>query len=420
MRIAVALAGTTGDVAPYTGVAARLVTRGHDVVIAAPRDLAAHVDALGLATAPLPASARDQVADVAPPTGPLGRFATMRRLSGTLAESGELLARSLLPVVADADVVVLSPMTVLMAPLLDGLGPTTLGLYLQPLLPTRAHAPSFLGVRSLGGPANLASARAYLQAVSRPHWPLIQRMRAEQGLAPIGDLHGYHEAALSAGWTVVQGFSRHVVPDPPDLPAGVRTVGYCWPAPDPAWRPDARLVDFLADGPAPVVVTFGSMPLGDAGAVRRTLVGAASRAGVRLVLQSGWGSLADPTHHDPDVLDVGHVPHEWLFARASAVVHHAGAGTTAAGLRAGIPAVPVPVLLDQPFWADRLHRLGVAPRPLPLGRLNVGRLADALRAATTDTAMRRRATELGRLIAAEDGAGAAADVIEQVGGAPTR
>lgn len=101
-------------------------------------------------------------------------------------------------------------------------------------------------------------------------------------------------------------------------------------------------------------------------------------------------------------------------------MHHAGAGTTAAGLRAGIPAVPVPVLLDQPFWADRLHRLGVAPRPLPLGRLNVGRLADALRAATTDTAMHRRAAELGRLIAAEDGAGAAADVIEQVGGAPTR
>lgn len=420
MKVAVALAGTTGDVAPYTGVATRLVARGHDVVIAAPRDLAVHVDALGLATAPLPASARDQVADFVPPTGPLGRFTTMRQLSGTLAASGELLARSLLPVVADADVVVLSPMTILMAPLLDGLGPTTLGLYLQPLLPTRAHAPSFLGMRSLGGPANLATARAYLQAVSRPHWPLIARMRAEQQLAPIDNLRGYNEAALSAGWTIVQGFSRHVVPDPDDLPVGVRTVGYCWPAPDPAWRPEPRLVDFLTDGPAPVVVTFGSMPLGDAGAVRRTLVGAASRAGVRLVLQSGWGSLADPTHEDPDVLDVGHVPHEWLFARAAAVVHHAGAGTTAAGLRAGIPAVPVPVLLDQPFWADRLHRLGVAPRPLPLGRLTVDRLADALRAATTDPAMRARAAELGALIAAEDGAGAAADVIEQVGGGPTR
>ncbi|MEU1229845.1 glycosyltransferase [Streptomyces sp. NPDC005828] len=135
------------------------------------------------------------------------------------------------------------------------------------------------------------------------------------------------------------------------------------------------------------------------------LVGAAvRRAGVRAVVQAGWAGLVGPD--SDDVLAVGDVPHDWLFPRTAAVVHHAGAGTTAAGLRAGAPAVPVPVMYDQPFWASRLHALGVAPRPVPFADLTAENLADAITACVSDPSHRRRAAELAHGLAAEDGAAA--------------
>ncbi|MFJ8650174.1 glycosyltransferase [Streptomyces sp. NPDC093546] len=124
-------------------------------------------------------------------------------------------------------------------------------------------------------------------------------------------------------------------------------------------------------------------------------------AGVRAVVQAGWAGL---NGCGADVLAVGDVPHDWLFPRTAAVVHHAGAGTTAAALRAGVPAVPVPVMADQPFWASRLHELGVAPRPVPFQDLTAEALGDVITACLSEPSHRRRAAELVRAIAAEDGA----------------
>ena len=140
---------------------------------------------------------------------------------------------------------------------------------------------------------------------------------------------------------------------------------------------------------------------------------AVERAGVRAVVQSGWAELE--TAGD-DILLVGDLPHDWLFPRTAAVVHHAGAGTTAAGLRAGVPAVPVPFLVDQPFWADRLHRLGVAPQPLPLHELTADTLAEALRACLDPSIYRDRATELAHRIRGEDGAAAVLRLVAHLEG----
>jgi UDP:flavonoid glycosyltransferase YjiC (YdhE family) len=105
------------------------------------------------------------------------------------------------------------------------------------------------------------------------------------------------------------------------------------------------------------------------------------------------------------------VPHSWLFPRMAAVVHHGGAGTTAAGLAAGLPSVVVPFHGDQPFWARRVADLGVGPAPIPRKKLTVDRLVRAIDAAVTDTAMRRRAADLGARISAEDGIARAVGLI---------
>jgi UDP:flavonoid glycosyltransferase YjiC (YdhE family) len=112
-------------------------------------------------------------------------------------------------------------------------------------------------------------------------------------------------------------------------------------------------------------------------------------------------------------VEVGAIDHAWLFPRCAAAVHYASVGTTAAALRAGIPSVPIPHMTDQFLWARRVHDLGVAAAPIPRRRLTAERLAEAVRAATGDDAMRRRAVVLGEQIRAEDGVARAVEAFER-------
>ncbi|MFJ7243192.1 glycosyltransferase [Kitasatospora sp. NPDC098652] len=191
-----------------------------------------------------------------------------------------------------------------------------------------------------------------------------------------------------------------MLPRPADWPSWARVAGYWWPARPDGWQPPADLVDFLRAGPPPVFIGFGSMAVGEGERLSGLVASAVERAGVRAVVQAGWAEL---DARSGDVLTIGDVPHDWLFPRTAAVVHHAGAGTTAAGLRAGVPAVAVPVMADQPFWAARLHDLGVAPRPVPFQSLTAEALGDAITACLTDPTHHHRATALARGLATEDG-----------------
>lgn len=183
-----------------------------------------------------------------------------------------------------------------------------------------------------------------------------------------------------------------------DWRPGLEIAGYWWPH-DTRALP-GELEEFLAAGPAPVFVGLGSATVPDPEHLSGEIVRALRAAGLRGVIQQGWAGLAAD---GDDVITVGDVPHAPLFPRMAAVVHHAGAGTTAAALRSGVPTVPVPVQFDAGFWAARLVALGTAPRAVPLRRLTARALASALRRATGDPVHRHRARALARRLAEEDG-----------------
>jgi UDP:flavonoid glycosyltransferase YjiC (YdhE family) len=140
---------------------------------------------------------------------------------------------------------------------------------------------------------------------------------------------------------------------------------------------------------------------------------ALARTQQRAIILSGWGGL-----HIADlprsVFMLDSIPFSWLFPRVAAVVHHGGAGTTAAGLRAGVPSIVVPFFGDQPFWGHRIAELGVGPKPIPRKKLTVERLARAIQQALTDQTMRRRAADLGSKIQAEDGIARAVAVVQDI------
>lgn len=405
MRVLIVTAGSRGDVAPYTGLGARLRAAGHQVALAAHASFADLVTGCGLEFRPMPGDLRALQAasagrrlDRAGP-GARGLVDFVRLGAAFVAQLGDGIVAA-----ADrgADLLLLSATT---APLGYSVaqchGIPSLGAFLQPLQPTADFPPMVLGTPSLGRWGNRAAGRLGQLLGRRVYAEASRRLRATLGLPPIG-LRALDHRAAAEGWPVLHGFSPSVVPRPADWRLGLDIAGYWWPEPGPAWLPPPELTDFLAAGPPPVYVGFGSM-VSESDRLNDMIAPALRRAGLRGVVQDGWAGLAPGAGRGDDVLSVGETPHEWLFPRMAALVHHAGNGTAAAGLRAGVPAVPVPMLADQPFWATRLSVLGVSPGSISPRRLCVDRLAEAMRAAVTDPALTLRARELSARLAAEDG-----------------
>lgn len=194
-----------------------------------------------------------------------------------------------------------------------------------------------------------------------------------------------------------------MAPSPPDWGHEVVVTGYWWLPDPPRWQPPPELLAFLAAGPAPIYIGFGSILAGrDPNNVTALLVRALHMTGRRGIIYRGWGDLGNIAL-PPDVLAVDAVPHGWLFGRVGAVVHHGGAGTTAAGLRAGRPTVTVPFFGDQRFWGARVAALGAGPQPIPRAALTAERLAAALRRATEDPAILSGAADAALCLASEQG-----------------
>lgn len=210
---------------------------------------------------------------------------------------------------------------------------------------------------------------------------------------------------------MLYGFSRHVLQVPTEGERARHVTGYWFLPAEPTWSPPPALEAFLARGGPVVSIGFGSMASDDPQAVTELVLGAVRAAGVRAVLLSGWGGLASLPPSE-DVFCADALPHDWLFPRVAATVHHGGAGTTGAALRSGVPGLVVPFTMDQPFWGSRVAALGVGPAPIPRKRLTRERLADALRRTVADEGMRRRAADLGARIRAEDGV---AEAVEHFG-----
>ncbi len=163
----------------------------------------------------------------------------------------------------------------------------------------------------------------------------------------------------------------------------------------------------------PVAVGFGSMKSSDPEKLAALLREALAQVGRRAIWQSGWNDLRSVSHDSDRILVTGDLPHGWLLPRVAAVVHHGGAGTTGAALRAKVPSIIVPHAFDQRFWGRRVSALGCGPPPIDVECLSASGLASALRVALVDDRMRSALARIGDCLQAEDGPGRAAEQLEQ-------
>ncbi|QNP76097.1 glycosyltransferase family 1 protein [Streptomyces roseirectus] len=399
-------AGSRGDVAPFTGVGHALVRDGHEVTLVTHGRFEALVAGSGVAFHPLPVDPRAELESsrgrgLHRSSSGLGKLARVVRLARSLV--GEM-ADDVVAAARESDALLLSAsLSPLGHVVADALDLPALDLPLQPLAATRHFAPPMLGGGSLGPHLNLLAGHVVDRSVDHVFAPALPAVRAQLGVPRPPRRRRRPQRPL------LHGFSPLVVPRPSDWRPGLDVTGYWWPYDTAGELPD-ELRRFLEAGPPPVFIGLGSATVPDPAALSAEIIRALRLAGLRGIVQRGWAGLSAEAD---DILTIDDVPHSLLFPRMAAVVHHCGAGTTAAGIRAGVPSVPVPIQFDEGFWAARLVSLGVAPQSLTLRKLTAERLAAALTRATTEPEFTERARKLGTQVRAEDGL---AKVLEAVNG----
>ena len=425
MRIVIVALGTRGDLQPFVALAVGLQAAGYAVRVVSAKGDAASVQRFGIEYFPLDVDIQEIVA------GPEGQARTKSdnplkfiksHLSNSAFMKGKMAAvqEEIWQGCQGADAIVYHAGMANVYFMARELGVP--GIMASPFpLSATADYPALLfyaGPR-LGRAYNRLTHFIFERAfwlLSRSAAVAFWRKRPgtqRPGLTPPSVLQ------LASGQPVLAAYSPQLFAPDATWPANLHVTG-AWHLPEePAWQPPAALREFLAAGPPPVYVGFGSML--DASTFDQTLaivLEALALANCRGVLALGWNQEKADTALPASVFRLGSAPHGWLFPQMAAVVHHGGAGTTAAGLLAGKPTVVVPHGLDQPAWGQRVHELGAGPRPIPKRELTAARLAAAIQE-TASGPMLARAAHLGQQLRAENGVGAAVQVVHDfLQGAP--
>jgi UDP:flavonoid glycosyltransferase YjiC (YdhE family) len=418
-RLTIIALGSRGDVQPFVALGLGLQSAGHTVTIAAAADYAELVVSYGLAFHALvgqisalldPAMVEQFLARAQSPLPAARSF--MRQANPII----DRLMRDCWAACQDAEGLIVSTLGMYCGfHLAEKLGITCIVAHLHPFDSVSGEQHMFFPRLPPGAPLRSSYNRLTHALGNHGFWQVLRRPlnRSRQqvlGLAPLGPLalwrrlRGYRPPTL-------YGYSAVVAP-PADGRAHPQITGYWFLDRAPGWQPPPELAAFLGDGPAPIYIGFGSMMLGrDGDRVTALVVEALERAGQRGILYRGWGELGR-TQLPPTMLAVDSIPHDWLFPQVRAVVHHGGAGVTAQALRAGVPAVVVPFLGDQHFWAARLVELGAAPAPIPRAQLSSARLAQAIADVAHSSAMRERSATIGLRLRAEPGVARAVALVE--------
>jgi sterol 3beta-glucosyltransferase len=411
--------GTQGDVRPCVALGQGLARSGYPVRIATSPNFAEIVRQAGVEFYPLTANFQSMLeSDRTIADRGMNLRAMARIFRDRYAQWAANWVHEGLAAADGAGLLIgVSNSTLLAKALSEALGIPFAIARLQPLTPSRLLPPMVLsGARDkLPGILSLGAHHLLFQMVWGVMRPAINEVvRPQLGLRRYSRLGPYLFRNDLHAAKVINGFSTHVLPRPADWPDSSLVTGY-WFLDEPQWRPPEALYEFLAAGPKPIYVGFGSMVSSNATRFTEIVLDAVKKSGQRAVLATGWGGLEDEDLGQSErVFFLRHAPHDWLFPRVSAAVHHGGAGTTAAAVRAGIPSVIVPFYGDQPFWARCLHRKGVAPPALDRKALSSDAMVDALKA-TQLPAMIQRAFELGCAVRAEDGVGEALRCLQRWG-----
>lgn len=413
-RITILAQGTRGDVEPMIALAVELKRRGHAVRLAAPEAFVEFIGRHGLEAWRLRCGMDAMLASRRLwKYHRFGFFSRWLYIHDIQQSIGARAFEDAKAACEGSQAILFHPMMPFATDIAEALDVPCIMAAFQPLTAT-AEFPLFsLTSSTHGGWFNRLSYRL----TPGPYaWYARRINRARRRLLGLRRRKTFADPLRVRGQIVpaVYGISRWVVPQPADWGPDALIAGYWFLPPDETWTPPENLAEFLAAGPPPLYVGFGSNPIASPARLVACVGEALRLSGERAVLSLGRvPGAAAVAGVDAALLHiVGPVPHGWLFARVGAAVHHGGAGTVAASLKAGLATLICPLLIDQFWWGERIHAIGAGPEPLPSAALSAPALAERIRDLVGNPDYARTARRIAAGIAGEDGPGRAADFIE--------
>ena len=412
MHVSLFAFGSWGDVRPLVVLGKGLQAAGHQARVVASPGYADWVRARGLDFYPLTDDVAQVVNDLSD-TEVLNPLQQVRIVREVLPPVFTRMGQDVLEATRESDVLLTVEFSLaVLQGVIERNRLKTLLINPAPLTPTAA-IPSAAAPRRPGFISEAAFNRMSYRFGHQAQWSLLSapRRALEKQLGTPKQSFADFRAGLAAtpALTVV---SPSLLARPDDWGPHQHMTGFLFDD-DEEWLPPQALVDFLAAGEPPVYIGFGSMADNKPADTTRMLVDAVTRAGKRAVILTGWARLGLPELPE-NVHLINFASHSWLFPRMAAVVHHGGAGTTAAGLRAGVPTIVIPHNADQPFWGRLVARLGLGPDPIPRRKLHAAGLAAAIRQAVESPSMQANADALSEKIRGEDGLGEAVKRVERL------
>ncbi|PHT44411.1 Sterol 3-beta-glucosyltransferase UGT80A2 [Capsicum baccatum] len=406
MQIVMLIVGTRGDVQPFTAIGKRLQDFGHRVRLATHANFKEFVLTAGLEFYPLGGDPKILAEYMVKnkgflPSGP-SEIPTQRN------QMKEIIY-SLLPACKEpdmdtgvpfkADAIIANPPAYGHVHVAEALKIPIHIFFTMPWTPTTEFPHPLSRVKQPAG------YRLSYQIVDSMIWlgirDLINDVRKKKlKLRPVTYLSGSQGSELDIPHAYI--WSPHLVPKPKDWGPKIDVVGFCFLDLATGYEPPESLVNWLEAGPKPIYIGFGSLPVQDPQKMTETIVKALEITKQRGIINKGWGGLGNLAEPKDFVYLLDNVPHDWLFLQCAAVVHHGGAGTTAAGLKAACPTTIVPFFGDQPFWGERVHARGVGPLPIPADQFSLDKLVDAIKF-MLDPQVKERALELAKAMENEDG-----------------
>jgi sterol 3beta-glucosyltransferase len=422
MKAFVLAFGTRGDVQPFVALGHALSEAGHEVLVAGPACYESLAAADGVPFAPVddqwnrltdePQIQEALATNYRGLTAKRTAIEVVRRTrqyiatvldditAAVPAQTDVIVHHTMLPGQHLAEALRVPSVPVALQPIWVPTGAVPCPMWAPPWLPRSFNRLSYR-------PAALAP-QMLLGAVGK-HW------RARLGLKPRRGSGDPFRRPDGGPAFILQAFSRHVLPQPADWPGYAPVTGY-WTLAGKDQDPSPTLERFLDSGAPPIYVGFGSMRGQNPEAIGEMVQQMVEATGQRAVVATGAGGIAMAGSNTDSVHVVDEAPHGWLFPRTAAIIHHGGAGTTAAALLAGRPQVICPFTGDQPFWSKRMRSIGVAPEPIPQRRITAERLIEAVQATRSDTTMPRRAAEVGELVRSEGGTHRAVELLLELTG----
>lgn len=410
MNITILTYGSRGDVQPFLPLSVKLISRGHAIKLAAPARFKNLVEGYGVTFIPLPGD----------PAGPIQKindaglniFKMVREGFVHALEVGADVFQQSAEACKDADLIIHA-----FSHTVDGhtrareLNIPDIHVQTFPMYAPTGDYPNVvlpdLRIRALNYFTHTAGQRIVWRLSLFGFGQISRRagLPKRKLYFPFDEL----KTSLRPPTPILCAWSPAFLPPSREWTANVHVTGYFFFDKTEAYNPPTELQNFLDAGAPPICISFGSMVNRDAEKIDGIIREALAKTSNRGIVLSGWGSAHKTS--SGDLLYLESAPHDWLLPRCTMLIHHGGAGTVAAGLRAGIPQVIVPFMTDQPFWARRVHAAGAAPKPILVKNLSVERLIRAITEANGDV-IRRRAQALGHAIKNENGVMRAVELIE--------